>query len=331
MKAIHAPEAWKVTPGDKKVIVAVIDTGVDYTHQDLQGNIWHNPGEIPNNGIDDDGNGFVDDEIGWDFVDNDNKPYDVKGSVFSTLLAGGNPGHGTHCAGDVGAVGNNSIGISGVAPNISIMPVRFIDKTGKGTTAQAVKAINYAVQNGAKVLSNSWGSEGEDPKENNQALKDAISNAMKHDVLFVAAAGNGRRGKGYDNDSDAKPSYPATYSYDNIVSVAATDSKNDLAVFSNYGKKTVHVAAPGVAIYSTMVGNKYSDSVFNIASVKIAWEGTSMAAPFVAGAAALIWSAHPEYKFSDVKNKLIQTSSAVPALKGKTVSGGLINLAEAVK
>ena len=122
MKAMHADEAWKVTPGDKKVVVAVIDTGVDYTHEDLQGNIWHNPGEIPNDGIDNDGNGFVDDVIGWDFADNDNKPYRRESFHYLYIARRRNPGHGTHCAGNVGAVGNNSIGISGVAPTLSRMP-----------------------------------------------------------------------------------------------------------------------------------------------------------------------------------------------------------------
>ncbi len=327
---IHADEAWQTERGNKKIVVAVIDTGVDYVHEDLAGNIWYNPGEIPGNGKDDDGNGFVDDVIGWDFVDNDNKPYDVHVGMLGTAF-GGNPGHGTHCAGTIGALGDNSKGISGIAPNISIMPVRFLNAKGQGTTAQAVKAINYAVHNGAKILSNSWGSEGEDPKDDNQALKDAIKNAMDKNVLFIAAAGNGHKGVGYDNDTDSKPATPASYPIDNIISVAAVDKAGSLAPFSNWGKKTVHVGAPGVGIMSTMAGNRYGDSVIKVGSFAIPWEGTSMAAPFVSGAAALVWAAHPEYKWSDVKLKLLSTVDKLPSLDGKTVSGGKINLAAAIK
>lgn len=330
LDAIHAPEAWQTERGNKKVVVAVIDTGVDYTHEDLAANIWHNPGEIAGNGKDDDGNGFVDDVIGWDFVDNDNRPYDVSYGPLG-IIFGGNPGHGTHCAGTIGALGDNSKGISGISPNVSIMPVRFLSKRGQGTTADAVKAINYAVHNGANILSNSWGSEGEDPKDNNQALKDAIQNAMDKNVLFIAAAGNGHSGIGYDNDTDGKPATPASYPIGNIISVAALAKDGSLASFSNWGKKTVHVGAPGVSIMSTMVGNRYSASVIKVGSFTIPWAGTSMAAPYVSGAAALVWSAHPEYKWSDVKNKLLSTVDKLPSLDGKTVSGGKINLAAAIK
>lgn len=307
MKNIHANEVWPTFTGSKKVIVAVIDTGVDYTHEDLVGNLWHKNAGSP------------DDEIGWDFAQNDNKPYDI-------VSTSGNPGHGTHCAGNVGATGNNSKGISGVAPQVSIMSLRFITEKGTGTTANAIKAINYAVKNGAKILSNSWGSEGEDPSEPNQGLKDAINNAMKNDVLFVAAAGNGRGGKGYDNDKDSKPVVPASYDMDNIISVAALDSDNKLAKFSNWGSKTVDVGAPGVKIYSTTVGSKYSDTVLGGS-----WSGTSMATPHVAGAAAMIWAAHPEYHWDDVKRVLLSTVDKVPALQGKSVSGGKINVAAALK
>jgi thermitase len=328
MTAIHAVEAWKVNKGDRHMVVAVIDTGVDYTHEDLAANIWHNPNEIAGNGKDDDGNGYTDDIIGWDFVDNDNKPYDVATGILGTLL-GGNPGHGTHCSGTIAAVSDNSVGISGVAPNVKIMPLRFLNERGQGDTAHAVKAINYAVAAGAKVLSNSWGSAGEE--EGSGALKDAIKNAMDHDVLFIAAAGNGRSGVGYNNDTDKSPSFPATYNYENIISVAAIDKQGELGKFSNFGPKTVHIAAPGVDVLSTTVGNKYSDAVIKVGSFKLTWDGTSMAAPFVAGAAALVWSQHPEYKFSDVRRKLLETAEKLPSLKGKITSEGKINLAEAIK
>ncbi len=330
MKSIHAPEAWKKITGNRKVIVAVLDSGVDYTHEDLAGSLWHNPREIPNNNIDDDRNGFIDDVVGWDFVQNDNKPYDITSSTWGLLLTGGNPGHGTHCAGTIGAAANNSKGIAGVAPQASIMVVRFLDNRGSGDTARAIKAINYAVANGAKILSNSWGSEGEHPEENNQAMKDTIMNAMKHDVLFIAAAGNGHRGKGYDNDTDAKPAVPASYNIPNIISVAAIDPANKLGKFSNWGKKTVHFAAPGVGIFSTMVGNRYSDNVVNL-GIKMKWEGTSMAAPYVAGAAALVWAMHPEYKAADVKAALIRSAEKIPDLETKLVSGGKINVEAAIR
>jgi subtilisin family serine protease len=205
------------------------------------------------------------------------------------------------------------------------MPLRFLNEKGQGVTSDAVKAINYAVANGAKVLSNSWGSSGEE--EGSGALKDAIANALKHDVLFVAAAGN----SSYNNDSGKNASFPATYDYENIISVAATDKNDKLASFSNWGPKTVHLAAPGVDILSTMVGNKYNDAIFKFASLKLAWEGTSMAAPFVSGAAALVWSAHPNYSVTEVKAKLLSTVDKLPELDGKVSSGGRLNVAAAIK
>ncbi len=327
MQSMNATEAWKKVTGSKKMIVAVIDTGVDYTHEDLAGNLWHNPGEIANNQIDDDKNGFIDDVIGWDFAGNTNKPYDVTSSTFQMFLGGGNPGHGTHCAGNVGAVGNNSKGISGASPNVSIMALRFLNEKGQGSTATAVKAINYAVANGAKILSNSWGSEGDDPREDNRALKSAITNALDHNVLFVAAAGNGHSGKGYDNDTDPRPGVPASYDIANIISVAAIDKDDKLGSFSNWGHKTVDVAAPGVKIYSTMTRNRYGDTV----AFGIPWDGTSMATPHVAGAAALVWAAHPNYSALDVKKALLSTVTKISSMDGKSTSGGKINLAAAIQ
>lgn len=324
---IGVKDAWKVTKGSPDMIVAVIDTGVDYTHEDLLPNIWRNPHEIPNNGIDDDKNGYIDDVIGWDFVSNDNKPYDLAVPPLQ-LLAGGNPGHGTHCAGNVAARSDNAIGVAGVAPNVKIMAVRFISEKGQGNTADAIKAIKYAVDNGAKVLSNSWGSEGEDPNdgESNKALRDAVQYAQDHGVLFIAAAGNGHQGVGYDNDTDAKPSYPATYNFENIVSVAALDSSDNLGSFSNWGAKSVHIGAPGVKIFSTVVGSGYSDTVIDQFGFHATWDGTSMATPHVAGAAALYWSAHPEKTWRDVKAALLSSAKKIPALQGKVVSEGKLDV-----
>jgi subtilisin family serine protease len=324
---IGVADAWKVSKGSRDMIVAVIDTGVDYTHEDLLPNLWRNTKEIPNNGIDDDGNGYVDDVIGWDFVSNDNKPYDLAVEPLK-LLTGGNPGHGTHCAGNVAARSDNGVGVAGVAPNVQIMALRFISDKGQGTTADAVKAIHYAVDNGAKVLSNSWGSEGEDPADGteNQALRDAIQYAQDHGVLFIAAAGNGHQGAGYDNDTDPKPSYPATYPFANIISVAAIDSADQLGHFSNWGAKTVHIAAPGVKVYSTTVGSEYSDVVLDKYGFYATWDGTSMATPHVAGAAALYWSAHPEKTWSDVKSALLGSAKKIPAVQGKVVSSGKLDV-----
>lgn len=327
MKDIGVQDAWKVSLGSPEMIVAVIDTGVDYTHQDLLPNLWRNSKEIPNNGIDDDGNGYVDDVIGWDFVSNDNKPYDLSVEPLQ-LLAGGNPGHGTHCAGNVAARGDNGIGIAGVAPNVKIMSLRFIGQKGGGTTADAIKAIRYAVDNGAKVLSNSWGSEGEDPEDgtSNQALRDAIQYAMDKGTLFIAAAGNGHQGVGYSNDADPKPAYPATYTHDNIISVAAIDVNDNFGSFSNWGATSVDIAAPGVKVYSTTVGSEYSDVVINKFGFYATWDGTSMATPHVAGAAALYWSAHPQKTWKEVKTAIMGSAKKFAAGKGKLVTEGKLDV-----
>jgi thermitase len=340
---IGAEKAWPSTKGNE-VVVAVIDTGVDYTHEDLVDSLWRNPGEMgtdaqgknkSNNGIDDDANGFVDDVIGWDFVSNDNKPYDLASSTADLISGqGGNPGHGTHCSGNVGARGNNGKGISGVDPNARIMGLRFLSEKGEGTTAGAVKAINYALKNGAQVMSNSWGSEGEDPGEaaDNQALHDAIHAAEAKGVLFIAAAGNGRQASqmsqpaGYDNDSDAKPGMPASYPDDIIISVAAVDSSGNLGSFSNYGKKTVHIGAPGVKIFSTTVGSKYSDMVIDMGGMQASWDGTSMATPHVAGAAALYISTHPHASWQQTKNAILKGAAPTPSLTGKVSSDGRLSI-----
>ncbi|MEC9283571.1 MAG: S8 family serine peptidase [Bdellovibrionota bacterium] len=322
-------KAWQVggTMGDPNVVVAVIDTGVDYTHEDLIYNMWRNPNEIPNNNIDDDGNGFVDDIVGWDFVSNDNLPYDLSMDPLQLIFQGGNPGHGTHCAGNVAARGNNGKGITGVAPNVKIMAMRFLSEKGQGTTAGAVQSIKYAVDNGAHILSNSWGSEGDDPNDpNTQALKDAIQYAQDNNVLFVAAAGNGHQGVGYDNDTDSKPAYPASYDHEVILSVAALDVEDALGSFSNWGKNTVDIGAPGVKVYSTVPDQKYADTVFDQFGMTVHWDGTSMATPHVAGAAALYLSANPSASWLDIKNALLNSSTPISALNNKSVSGGKLNV-----
>ena len=343
MNDIGVKDGWKNTKGSAEIIVAVIDTGIDYTHEDLQQNLWRNPGEMgrDENGLDraannkdDDGNGYVDDQIGWDFVSNDNKPYDLAVDPFQLLLGGGNPGHGTHCAGNVAARADNGRGIAGVAPGVKIMGLRFLSEKGQGTTADAVKAVNYAIKNGARVMSNSWGSSGEDPQdaENNKALRDAVAASEKASVLFVAAAGNGNEmGQGYDNDTSQKPAYPASYPDDVIVSVAALDVNNALGTFSNWGARGVDIGAPGVKVFSTTVGGQYSDMVIDMFGLQVGWDGTSMATPHVAGAAALYLSAHPNANWKEIKTALLNSVEKIPALSGKSVSGGKLNVRNLMK
>jgi len=342
MKNIGASESWQNLEKTSNIIVAVIDTGVDYTHEDLLPNMWRNPGETgldsagknkATNGIDDDGNGFIDDIVGWDFKSNDNKPYDLTTKWQELLTDGGNPGHGTHCAGNVAARGENGKGISGVAPNVKIMALRFLGEKGGGTTADAIKAVKYAVDNGAKVLSNSWGSEGEDPNEGaeNKALRDIVQYAQDHGVLFIAAAGNGHNGKGYDNDSDKNPGYPASYSHENIISVAALDVHDQLGSFSNWGAKSVDIGAPGVNVFSTMVGNKYSDKVIDVGGFEVNWDGTSMATPHVAGAAALYWSKNPKKSWQEVRDAILTSAKKVPALSRKVTTEGKLDVIEMLR
>jgi len=284
---IGAPKAWEVTKGSSSMVVAVIDTGIDYNHSDLSFNVWRNPNPDKK----------VNDLVGFDFIHNDGLPFD-------------DHSHGTHCSGVIGAVGNDGKGISGVNQRVSIMGLKFLSAEGSGDTAGAIKAIDYAITHGAKVLSNSWGGKGDD---DNKGLRDAIQRAEDKDVLFIAAAGN----DGTNNDTDQ--TFPASLNAPNMISVAATDSSDDLAYFSNTGAKSVQVGAPGVDVYSTVPGNKYAKM-----------SGTSMACPHVAGAAALVWSAHPQWTHKEVKARLMESVDKIPALEGKTVTGGRINVARAV-
>lgn len=297
---IQAPAAWDLTTGSGNTIVAVIDSGVDYNHPDLAANIWTNPGEIAGNGVDDDHNGFVDDIHGYDFANRDGDPMDD----FE---------HGTHVAGIIGAVGDNGVGIAGVNWHVKIMALKVLDSSGSGTTSDVIKALNYAVANGAAISNNSYGG---DPYS--QALYDAINNARAAGHIYVAAAGNGNfLGIGQDNDEN--PFYPASYNLPNVVAVAATDSSDNLAFFSNYGATSVDLAAPGVGILSTTPNNTYST-----------FDGTSMATPFVTGALALVRDLHPGWTYGQVISQILNTVDVIPSLQGKTVTGGRLNLARAV-
>ena len=287
---IDAVSAWDITTGSQNVVVAVIDTGIDYTNPDLAENIWTNPGEIAGNGVDDDNNGFIDDVHGYDFCKNDGDPMDENG-------------HGTHCSGTIAARGNNGIGVTGINWRCKLMACRFLDEKGSGSVGDAIDAINYAVANGADILSNSWGGGGY-----SVALAAAITNAKNNGVLFVAAAGNDSA------DSDSSPQYPSGYNISNVIAVAATDHTDALADFSNYGRNTVHLGAPGVYILSTVLNNRYAY-----------YSGTSMATPHVAGVAALLLAYNPSMSLSELKTRLIWTGDPVDSLSSRTITGRRLN------
>jgi subtilisin family serine protease/subtilisin-like proprotein convertase family protein len=350
---VHATKAWDVTQGSRKVVVAVIDTGIDYNHPDLYLNVWINQAEIPPsrraNLIDVDGDGLitfndlndprnqgpfkitdvnhdgridgadilapmikdasgrdtgmggwadgisedgdtahVDDLLGWNTNDENNNPMDAVG-------------HGTHVAGIIGATGNNGQGVAGIAWNVQLMPVRFLNAQGFGSTAQIIEALDYAVAHGAKIANNSWTGATNDP-----LLLAAFQRAQAKGQIEVVAAGN------LAHNLDTNLDYPSSFGLDNIVSVAATDHNDNLANFSNWGPNTVAIAAPGVNIRSTTPGKSYGLNT-----------GTSMAAPHVTGALALVWGLHPDWTYSQVIGQVLATADRLSSLKGKVRSGRL--------
>ena len=287
---IDAPEAWEITTGSSDIVIAVVDTGVDYSHPDLSDNMWSNTGETPGNGSDDEGNGYVDDVRGWDFFGNDKDPMDLHG-------------HGTHVTGIAAAEGDNAIGITGVCWTARIMPLRFLDADGYGTVADEISAIDYAIANGAHIINASFGS-----NMYSQFERDAISRANSEGILFIAAAGNDSL------NNDTSQFYPASYNLPNIISVAATDQDDNLSWFSNYGPATVDVGAPGVNIYSTSPGIDYQ-----------IMHGTSVATPHVAGLAALIWGYNSSMTHMEIKDIILNGVDIKPTLSGKTFTGGRIN------
>ena len=283
---ISALKAWDITKGDQALKIAVIDTGVDYRHEDLAKNMMVNLVEQNGiEGVDDDGNGYIDDIYGYDFANNDGDPLDGHG-------------HGTHCAGVIGA-NHNAVGIAGVMKDVQILAIQFLTATGRGTLEGALKAIDYATSRGVNIMSNSWGGGGR-----SQALFEAIERARDAGIIFVAAAGNSK------NDNDVKAVYPANYKLDNVISVGALDGKGKKASFSNWGKKTVHVFAPGVDIYSTVTNNRYKKM-----------SGTSMACPHVSGVVGLLLANEPNLNFTEVKQRLMSTSVQSGELSDFSASG----------
>jgi subtilisin family serine protease len=300
----QAAEAWaNGHTGSRSVFVGVIDEGAMYNHEDLVGN-FGNPKEIAGNGLDDDGNGYIDDHYGWDFDKNDNTTFDGTGDD-----------HGTHVSGTIGALGGNRKGVAGVNWQVTIISAKFLGRRG-GTTANAVKAVDYLTdlktRDGLNIVAtnNSWGGGGY-----SQALYDAIERANKANILFVAAAGND------GSNIDATASYPAGYTNNNIISVAAIDKTGALASFSNYGKNSVDIGAPGVAVYSTIPAK----SGKNIVSSYASYSGTSMATPHVTGAAALYASTHPGSTAAQIKSAILTSALPTASLSNKTVTGGRLN------
>lgn len=294
---ISATLAWATTTGTDKLVVAVLDTGVDYTHEDLVENMWVRPATMAP--YHDNELGTIDDLNGFNAIDTAADPMDDNG-------------HGTHCAGIIGAEGENSIGIAGVNWKVQIMPLKFLNAGGSGSTKDAIEAINYVINRkkagvNVRIISASWGS-----TQKSRALGDIIRKAYENDILFVAAAGNS------SVDNDRTPHYPS--SYPNVISVAALDRNDQLASFSNFGVKSVMIGAPGVDILSTWLGNEYEEK-----------SGTSMATPVVSGVAALILSKNPDMSVEDLRKRLMDSTDPIIALKGKTVSGGRINAAKALE
>lgn len=287
---IDAPEAWDITTGSPNVVVAVLDTGIDYNHEDLSANMWTNPGEVPGNGIDDDGNGYIDDVFGINAIEETGDPLD-------------DHGHGTHVSGTIAAVGNNGIGIVGVCWQAKIMALKFLDNEGIGYISNSILCIEYALAKDVKFLNNSWGGDGY-----SDSLKDAIKACEDAGVLFVAAAGNDAK------NTDINPHYPSAFENPNILSVAATNKNDNLASFSNYGKISVDVAAPGTSIQSTTPNNTYQYM-----------NGTSMATPHVSGLAVLLKSQNPSLSWLDIKTRILSRVDKNVSLLSTTLTGGRIN------
>lgn len=309
LENIDAPGAWDTATGSKEIVVAVLDAGIDLDHPDLKGNLWKNTGEIANNGVDDDGNGYIDDVNGWDFVgdDNDTNPDTGPGSDEEAIA------HGSLISGIIGAIGDNAEGVVGVNWEVLMMPIRMLDKVGSGNSTDAADAIDYAVANGAKVINLSFSGNENDPR-----LGRAVENAYDAGVVIVAAMGNENR------DTGEESVYPACYGEngeDWVIGVGATNQIDKKAQFSNYGD-CVDISAPGTAIF----GVSYLDEDEGLPAYQGEWSGTSMAAPMVSGAAALVLSVYPNLTPEEVGNVLklsVDPLSLGPTFQGEMGSGKL--------
>ena len=302
----QASVAWTNNKlGSSTVYIGIIDEGYMYEHVDLAANAGVNPGEIAGNGVDDDGNGLVDDVYGWDFDGNN-----------SSLFDGTGDDHGTHVAGTIGGVGGNGTGVAGVVWNVKLLGAKFLGRRG-GTTANAIKAVDYftdlKTSQGLNIVAtnNSWGGGGY-----SKALEDAIIRANAAGILFIAAAGN----SGTNNDATA--SYPSNYTVDNVIAVANITSTGALATSSQYGATTVDLGAPGSGIISTVPTSSKGKVVSGYAS----YTGTSMATPHVSGAAALYASTHPGSTAAQIKAAILNSVTPTASLAGKTVTGGRLNV-----
>jgi subtilisin family serine protease len=307
----QAAEAWEAGKDcSSDVVVGIIDEGVMTTHPDTQANIWVNPFEIPGNGIDDDGNGRIDDIHGWDFVSNDNSTFDGAGDD-----------HGTHVSGTIGAVRNNGIGVAGICGQVKMVNAKFLGPKG-GSTADAILAVDYMTdlktRHGVNLVAtnNSWGGGGF-----SQALKDAIDRQGAAGILFIAAAGNGNL-LGIGQNTDNKPAYPASYTSENIISVASITKKGAKSGFSNYGLTSVDIGAPGSSIWSTVP--KMENGVLTASYA--AYDGTSMATPHVTGAVAFYASRHPGATAAQIKAAVLGSAVPTASLAGKTVTGGRLDV-----
>ena len=301
MNIVPAWKKYDAKSGKRQVIVALIDTGVDITHPELSGSIWTNTGEIPGDGIDNDGNGYIDDVYGWNFYDNN-----------AQVFTGTDDNHGTHSAGTIAAA-RNGVGTVGICDPayVKIMVIKTLGtSSGVGTVSNVVKAIRYAQANGASICNLSFGTM-KYSEELYQAIKDS-------GMLFIVAAGNGdASGNGYSIDE--QPMYPASFELDNIISVANLRFDGQLDRASNYGVRSVDLAAPGNYILSTITGNDYAYM-----------SGTSMAAPMVTGTAAMLYSCDASLSFMDVRNRILQSARPLESLSGKVATGGMLDAGAAM-
>ncbi len=302
---IDATDAWTLSTGSNSVYVGVIDTGVDYNHSDLSGNIYSSSSDCNLNGVDDDGDGYVDNCHGIDTVNHDSDPMD-------------DYDHGSHVSGTIGATGNNAIGVVGINWRVTIIPCKSLDASGSGPASAAIECLDWFAtlkDHGLNIVAtnNSWGG-----GESSQAVADAIEAIMQRGILFVVAAGNGGS-DGIGDSNDTVPTFPANCALPNVIVVAATDRNDLLGNFSNFGQHTVHVGAPGVSILSTIRANSYATL-----------NGTSMAAPHVTGAAALLKAWDPSLDWREIKNLLLSSAEPIAALSGKTITGGRLNVYSAM-